>query len=196
MPDIKQHPVLEFISDKIKTAIADAKLEKQSESISVIKDGNDTIHLEQQSDDSGNVTTILITDKKEILYSEDLLESLQDIADGTESNPTLNTALKSTSIVVNGLSIETDFIFQAVKDCFDTLSSSYQFGKIMEKKVNELQLYFLFGDNKFIINVINNPDSVDISGKYGSTINAKAKKTIEDDVVKVQQALNKLFKEN
>jgi hypothetical protein len=194
MSEIKQHAVLTYISEKIKSAIADAKLEKQSETVAVIKDGNDQIHLEQVSDGSDNVT-IQITDKKEILYSEDLLETLQNIEEGTESQKELYGALSATTVVVNGLSIETDFVFQAVKDCFDTLSSSYQFIKTLSKRINGLTISFQFGDHKFQLVVVNDPESIVITSDVDEVKDAKVKKTIESDVAKVQQALNKMFKE-
>ena len=194
MSEIKQHDVLTYISEKIKSAIADAKLNKQSETIAVIKDGNDQIQLEQLADASGNIT-IQITDRKEILYSEDLLEPLQNIEEGTESQKELYGVLSSTTIVVNGLSIETDFVFQAVKDCFDTLSSSYQFVKTLSKRVNGLTISFQFGDHKFQLVVVNDPDQVIITCDVDEVKDAKVKKTIESDVAKVQQALNKMFKE-
>ena len=194
MSEIKQHPVLAYISEKIKSAIADAKLEKQSESVAVIKDGNDHIHLEQVTDASGTIT-IQITDKKEILYSEDLLETLQNIEEGTESQKELYGALSSATVVVNGLSIETDFVFQAVKDCFDTLSSSYQFVKTLTKKINGLTISFQFGDHKFQLAVFNDSDNISITSDLTEVKDAKVKKTIESDVVKVQQALNKMFKD-
>jgi len=194
MSEIKQHAVLTYISEKIKSAIADAKLNKQSETIAVIKDGNDQIQLEQLADASGNIT-IQITDRKEILYSEDLLEPLQNIEEGTESQKELYGALSSTTIVVNGLSIETDFVFQAVKDCFDTLSSSYQFVKTLSKRVNGLTISFQFGDHKFQLVVVNDPDQIIITCDVDEVKDAKVKKTIESDVAKVQQALNKMFKE-
>lgn len=194
MSDIKQSPVLEFISEKIKSAIADAKLQKESETVSIIKDGNDVIHIEQVVGASDDTTSILITDKKEILYSEDLLEPLQEVHVGTESNAGLHNALKVTSIVVNGLSIETEFIFQAVKDCFDTLSNSYQFIAIIQKRVNDLSIQFKFGDNKFNLTVVNDPDAIHVTTEFGGSTDAKIKKTIEADTAKVKQALNTLFK--
>jgi len=194
MSEIKQHAVLTYISETIKSAIADAKLEKQSENIAIVRDGNDQIHLEQVSDNTGNIT-IQITDKKEILYSEDLLETLQNIEEGTESQKELYGALSSTIVVVNGLSIETDFVFQAVKDCFDTLSSSYQFVKTISKRINGLTISFQFGDHKFQLVVVNDPEDVIVTCDLSEVKDAKVKKTIESDVTKVQQALNKMFKE-
>jgi hypothetical protein len=194
MSEIKQNTVLTYISEKIKSAIADAKLDRPSETIAVIKDGNDQIHLEQLLNDAGNIT-IQITDKKEILYSEDLLETLQNIEEGTESQQELYGALSSTTVVVNGLSIETDFVFQAVKDCFDTLSSSYQFIKTISKRINGLTIQFQFGDHRFQLDVVNDPDSVAVTSNVDEVKDAKVKKTIEADVAKVQQALNKMFKE-
>jgi len=194
MSDIKQYPVIEFISEKIKNAIADAKLEKQAEGVSIIKDGNDIIHIEQKFEGSDNAASIFITDKKQILYSEDLLEPLQEIHEGTESNKVLYDALKASSIVVNGLSIETEFVFQAVKDCFDNLSNSYEFVKTIEKKINDLTMEFKFGDHKFKLIVANQPEEINANAEFDNSINPKIKSTIETDVAKVQQALNKLFK--
>jgi hypothetical protein len=194
MSEIKQHAVLTYISETIRSAIADAKLEKQSENVAIVRDGNDQIHLEQLSDGTGNIT-IQITDKKEILYSEDLLETLQNIEEGTESQKDLYAALSSTIVVVNGLSIETDFVFQAVKDCFDTLSSSYQFVKTLSKRINGLTISFQFGDHKFQLVVVNDSENIIITCDLSEVKDAKVKKTIESDVTKVQQALNKMFKE-
>jgi hypothetical protein len=196
MSDIKQSPVLKFISDKIKTAIADAVLEKISATESIIKDGNDTIQLEEVAGEAAKTTSILITDKKEILYSEDLLEEMQDVYLETESGTSLHEALKATSIVVNNLSIETKFVFQAVKDCFDTLSNSYEYMLTTEKNINNITLVFKFGETKFKAIIANEPTVITIGTAYGSTITPKVKETIEADVVKVQKALNKLFKEN
>jgi len=195
MSEIKQYAVLEYISDKIKNAISDAKLEKQSEKVSIIKDGNDTIHIEQQFDASGNTASILITDKSEILYSENLLEKLQELHVGAESNAGLYAALKAAVVVVNGLSIETEFIFQAVKDSFDTLSNSYEFVKIIEKSINKITIVFKFGNNLFKVFVVNESDVIYISAQFASSADPKIKETIESDVVRVQKALNKLFKE-
>jgi hypothetical protein len=103
--------------------------------------------------------------------------------------------LSSTIVVVNGLSIETDFVFQAVKDCFDTLSSSYQFVKTISKRINGLTISFQFGDHKFQLVVVNDPEDVIVTCDLSEVKDAKVKKTIESDVTKVQQALNKMFKE-
>lgn len=195
MSDIKQYPELEFITEKIKKAITDATLQKESAAVSIIKDGNDVIHIEQTFAVLDNTAIISITDKKEILYSEDLLEELQDVHLETKTDTELHAALKVSSIVINGLSVQTEFVFQAVKDCFDTLSSSYQFVKIIRKNVNSLTIDFKFGDHKFQIVVTNNPDEVSITVEFGSEANPKVNQTIAADVAKVQQALNKLFKD-
>lgn len=196
MSDIKQSPVLEFISEKIKNAIADAVLEKKSATENIIKDGNDTIQLVEVAGTAGYTSSVLITDKKEILYSEDLLEELQDVYLETETGSAISEALKQTSILVNDLSIETKFVFQAVKDCFDTLSNSYEYMLTTEKNFNNITLVFKFGETKFKAIIANEPAQITIGTAYGSTITPKVKETIEADVVKVQKALNKLFKEN
>ncbi|MGY0037283.1 hypothetical protein [Pedobacter sp. NJ-S-72] len=134
MSEIKQSPVLKHIVNVIKNAIADSKVEEQSESVSVIKDGNDSIHITQLFDSTENIDTIFITDKKEILFSEDLLETLQDIHETAKADANLKKALQAAAIVINDLSIEMDFIFQAARASFDELSDSYEFIKATEKK--------------------------------------------------------------
>ncbi|RZK25481.1 MAG: hypothetical protein EOO43_05410 [Flavobacterium sp.] len=194
MSEIKQSPVLEFIIEKIKGEIADAKVEKQSEKKSVLKDGNDSILLEETAGLDDHKVSVLITDKKEILYSEDLLEILQDIHLEARPDTSIYESLKSTNIIVNGLSIETKFIFQAVKEFFDTLSNSYQFLKTVEKSTNQLTMEFQFGDTKFHL-LVSNGEHITVNAKYDESVNAKIKTTIADDVIKVQQALNKMFKD-
>ncbi|TDQ06217.1 hypothetical protein [Pedobacter metabolipauper] len=194
MTKIQQDPVLGYIVDLIKDAIADAKVEQKSETVAIIKDGNDSIQIEQTTE--GSNISIHITDKKEILYSEDLLEPLQDIHESVKSDAKLKAALQKATIIVNGLSIETEFIFQAVKDSFDTLSTSYEFVKIIEKRTNGLTVAFKFGDHKFQLDVINNPEAVKVTAEFGSSLDAKISKTIGTDVAKVESALNKLFKDS
>lgn len=194
MSNSKEYQVLAFVSDNIKKAIADAKLIKESDSVVIIKDGNDSIKMEQLTDDAGKAS-LIISDPRNILYSEDLLTTLQDIHVGTAENASLYKALTTVSIVVNGLSIETEFVFQAVKDSFDTLSSSYEFVKIIEKNVNSLTIAFLFGDTKFSVAVLNETAAITVNADISEKTDAKVKATIAGDVAKVQSALNKLFKE-
>ena len=195
MSNIKQHAVLEFVTEKIKSEIADIQLEKQSESISILKDGNDIIHIEHTAGDKDQSVSVSITDKKEILYSEDLLEILKDIHLEANSGTEIYNALKNTAITVNGLNIETKFIFQAVKEFFDELSNSYQFLKILSKEPNKINVEFQFGSTKFQLLVVNGVDQIAASGEFNNSIDPKIKATIDSDIVKVQQALNKMFKD-
>ena len=118
MSKSEKHPVLNHIVNTLQTAIADSKVENPSSNEFIIKDGNDEIHLiEVQSADKNSVT-VLITDKRRIIFSEDLLETLQDIHEQVKGNPELKTALEKASIIINELNIETEFVFQAIKDFF------------------------------------------------------------------------------
>lgn len=194
MSETKQYPVLKHIVNVIKNAIADSKVEEQSQSVSIIKDGNDSIHIKQLFDSTEDIATIFITDKKEILFSEDLLETLQDIADSAKGDAALKKLLQATTIIVNDLTIETDFIFQAVKESFNELSDSYEFIKTTEKNIEELAAQFKFGDNRFDIKLKNESDIIRIEAQVNDAVTPKVKKIIEADVIKIEQGLTKMFK--
>jgi len=195
MSEIKQYPVLKHIVNVIKNAIADSKVDAQSQSVSIIKDGNDSIHIKQLFDSTDeDIATIFITDKKEILFSEDLLETLQDIEDSAKGDAALKKALQATTIIVNDLTIETDFIFQAVKESFNELSDSYEFLKTTEKNIEELAAQFKFGDNRFDIKLKNESDIIRIEAQVNAAVTPKVKAIIEADVVKIEQGLTKMFK--
>ncbi|MBB5644463.1 hypothetical protein [Pedobacter cryoconitis] len=196
MSETKQYPVLKHIVNVIKNAIADSKVEEQSQSVSIIKDGNDSIHIKQLFDSTEDIATIFITDKKEILFSEDLLETLQDIEDSAKGDAALKKLLKATTIIVNDLTIETDFIFQAVKESFNELSDSYEFIKTTDKNIEELAAQFKFGDNRFDIKLKNESDIIRIEAQVNDAVTPKVKKIIEADVVKIEQGLTKMFKED
>lgn len=197
MSETKQYPVLKHIVNVIKNAIADSKVEEQSQSVSIIKDGNDSIHIKQLFDSTDeDIATIFITDKKEILFSEDLLETLQDIEDSAKGDAALKKVLQATTIIVNDLTIETDFIFQAVKESFNELSDSYEFIKTTEKNIEELAAQFKFGDNRFDIKLKNESDIIRIEAQVNDSVTPKVKKIIEADVVKIEQGLTKMFKED
>lgn len=196
MSETKQYPVLKHIVNVIKNAIADSKVEEQSQSVSIIKDGNDSIHIKQLFDSTEDIATLFITDKKEILFSEDLLETLQDIADSAKGDAALKKLLQATTIIVNDLTIETDFIFQAVKESFNELSDSYEFIKTTDKNIEELAAQFKFGDNRFDIKLKNESDIIRIEAQVNDAVTPKVKKIIEADVVKIEQGLTKMFKED
>lgn len=194
MAEIEQYPVLDYIVSVLKKAIADAKVEKQAENIAIVKDGNDVIRLEQLADSSANAITIDITDKKDIILSEDLLDTLLNIEDEVKGDAALKTALAQTTIVINGLTVETGLIFQAVKECFDELSDSYELVKILEKEINRLKIQFKFGAHTFNLNLTNTEDEVHTTAEFPKALDAGVTKAIEGDTLKVQNAVNKLFK--
>jgi len=190
------YPVLEYIVNLLKNAIADAKVEKQSDTVSVVKDGNDTIRLEQLFDNNGNSTGIAITDKKDIIFSEDLFETLDKIDESAKGDATLKAALKNAIIIINDLDVETQLIFQSVKDCFDQLSNSYEFVKINKKEVNKLKAQFKFGKHSFDLSVVNEANEIFVTADFAAAVDAPVRKTIEADILKVQNAINKIFKDD
>ncbi|RZL61185.1 MAG: hypothetical protein EOO93_13465, partial [Pedobacter sp.] len=120
MKKTDEYPALAYVVNTLTKAIADSKVEQKSANEYTVRDGNDEIILKQGS----NPNAILITDKRNIIFSEDLLETLQDIEDTVKGNDELKAALKENTIIINGLNIETDFVFQAVKDFLDQVSNS------------------------------------------------------------------------
>jgi len=190
------YPVLEYIVNLLKNSIADAKVEKKSNTVSVVKDGNDIIRLEQLFDNNGNSTGIAITDKKDIIYSEDLLETLDSIHENAKGDAELKAALKNAIIIINDLDVETQLIFQSVKDCFDQLSNSYEFVRITKKGVNKLQAQFKFGKHSFDLSLVNEATEIFVSAEFAAAVDAPVKKTIEADISKVQNAVNKIFKDD
>ena len=190
------YPVLEYIVNLLKNSIADAKVEKQSNTVSVVKDGNDIIRLEQLFDNNGNSTGIAITDKKDIIFSEDLFETLDKIDESAKGDATLKAALKNAIIIINDLDVETQLIFQSVKDCFDQLSNSYEFVKINKKEVNKLKAQFKFGKHSFDLSVVNEANEIFVTADFAAAVDAPVRKTIEADILKVQNAINKIFKDD
>lgn len=194
MSEIKQYPVLEYIVSVLKNAIADSKVETPSQGVAVVKDGNDTIQLEQLTDETGKSTQIVISDRKLIVISEDLLEPLQTIHETVKGNEDLKAALKATTIIINGLSIETELIFQSVKDCFDELSDSYEVLKTIGKEATKLKISLKFGSNPFDLIIVNEPAAISVSPSFTKALDAGVTKAIESDVLKVQNAVNKMYK--
>ncbi len=191
MSGIEKYPVLDHIVKTLKAALADSKVESLSPSEYVIKDGNDEIHLKQEVNKDD--TTILITDKRRIIYSEDLLETLQQMHQDVKGNQELKTALQAATIIINELNIETELIFQAIKDFFDQLSNSYEFIQTVENKVTKIGAGFKFGKHIFRININNEPQQITIEPRFTASFDAAIQKTISSDIVKVQQAVNKMF---
>lgn len=188
----KPYPVLEYVVDLIKNTISDAKIEYTSNSAATLKDGNDTIYLEQQSDSNGNSTTILINDKKEIIFSEDLLDPLKNLHEDAEG--ALKATLQTTTVIVNDLNVATYLIFQAVKDELDQLSNSYEFVKAIEKDVTKVKSTFKFGKHVFDLTVLNEPSAILVTPSFSSSFDETISKNIEKDIAKVQKAMQTAFK--
>jgi hypothetical protein len=193
MSEIEKYPALDYIVKTLKTAIADSKVESLAAGEYKIKDGNDEILLKQELNKNG-ANTVLITDKRNIIFSEDLLETLQDIHEGVKGNNDLKAALQTTTIIINGLNIETDFVFQAIKDFLDQVSNSYEFMQVVEADVTKIGAGFKFGKHIFRLNISNEPEQITIETRFTPTFDPGVQKTISDDIKKVELAVNKMFK--
>ncbi|WP_143095993.1 hypothetical protein [Pedobacter insulae] len=188
MSEIEKYPVLDYIVDTLKNAIADTKIENPSANEYRVKDGNDEIHLKQ------NGQTVTITDKRNIIFSEDLLETLQNIHEGVKRNDALKAELQAATIIINGLDIETELILQAIKDSLDQLSNSYEFLQVVDSDINKIGVGFKFGKHAFRLNITNESNEVLIETRFTPTFDTTVKQTITSDLTKVQNAVNKLFK--
>ncbi len=195
MREIEKFPVLEHIVNTLKSAIADAKVESQLPNEYKLKDGNDEILLKQESNENGDAVTILITDNRRIIFSEDLLETLQDIHKGVKGNEELKAALQTAKIIINDLDIETEMVFQAIKDFLDQLSNSYEFIKAIDNEITKIGAGFKFGKHIFRINITNDKNQISIEPRFNASFDANVQKTITEDIEKVEKAVNKMFKE-
>ncbi|MFA6275389.1 MAG: hypothetical protein WC622_01485 [Pedobacter sp.] len=194
MKKIEESPALAYIVKTLTKAIADSKVEQKSATEYTIKDGNDEIVLAQTSGDNDNANAIVITDKRNIIFSEDLLETLQHLHKTVKGDDILKASLKDTTVIINGLDIETDFVFQAVKDFLDQLSNSYEFVQTVETNVTKIGAGFKFGKHIFRLNITNEPNAITLEPRFVASFDAGIQKTIADDIVKVQLAVNKMFK--
>ena len=196
MSEREKYPVLDHIVNTLKNAIADAKVENPSPNEYIIKDGNDEILLKQLPNEV--VTTVFITDNRRIIYSEDLLETLQQIHmhKDVKGNQELKNALEKTTIIINDLNIETELIFQAIKDFLDQLSNSYEFIQTVENNITKIGAGFKFGKHIFRINITNEPEKISIEPRFSASFDSSVQQTITIDINKVQIAVNKMFKED
>lgn len=196
MSEREKYPVLDHIVNTLKNAIADAKVENPSPNEYIIKDGNDEILLKQMPNEV--VTTVFITDNRRIIYSEDLLETLQQIHmhKDVKGNQELKNALEKTTIIINDLNIETELIFQAIKDFLDQLSNSYEFIQTVENNITKIGAGFKFGKHIFRINITNEPEKISIEPRFSASFDSSIQQTITIDINKVQVAVNKMFKED
>lgn len=191
----EEYSALAYVVNILSKAIADSKVEQISASEYVIKDGNDAIFLKQESSSEENANVISIKDDRKIIFSEDLLETLQDIEDSVKGNDALKASLAATTIIINGLDIETDFVFQAVKDFLDQVSNSYEFVQTVETEVTKIGAGFKFGKHIFRLNITNDAEKITLEPRFVATFDAGIKKTVSDDITKVQLAVNKMFKD-
>jgi hypothetical protein len=192
MNDFKPYPVLKFVVDLIKNTISDAKIEYASISTATLKDGNDTLHLEQKFDLNGNFAVIYINDPRDIIYSEDLLSPLHDLHKGAEGE--LKAALQTATIIVNDVDVETHLVFQTVKDGFDQLSNSYEFVKTIPKETTKVKSAFKFGKHLFALTVMNETNQISVTPEFPANFDPAIRKTIEADTLKVQNAVNAIYK--
>ena len=181
---------LAYVVKTLTKAIADSKVEQKSANEYTVRDGNDEIHLKQDS----NSDQIVILDKRNIIFSEDLMETFQDIHETVKGDADLKALLKNTTIIINGLNIETDFVFQAVKDFLDQVSNSYEFVQTVETEITKIGAGFKFGKHIFRLNITNEPEKVTLEPRFVASFDAGIQKTITDDINKVELAVNKMFK--
>jgi hypothetical protein len=181
---------LAYVVKTLTKAIADSKVEQKSANEYTVRDGNDEIHLKQDP----NSDQIVILDKRNIIFSEDLMETFQDIHETVKGDADLKALLKNTTIIINGLNIETDFVFQAVKDFLDQVSNSYEFVQTVETEITKIGAGFKFGKHIFRLNITNEPEKVTLEPRFVASFDAGIQQTITDDINKVELAVNKMFK--
>lgn len=186
----ENYPALAYIVKTLKNAIADAKVENPSPNEYLIKDGNDEITLKQDA------SRILIIDNRRIIFSEDLLETLQHIHTNVKGDEELKSSLATSTIIINDLDIETELIFQAVKDFFDQVSNSYEFIQTVENNITKMGVGFKFGKHIFRLNINNEAQQITLEPRFTTSFDAGIQKTIVADIDKVQLAVNKMFKGN
>ncbi len=192
MSSKENYLVLDYVVNTLKNAIADSKVESPSHHEFLIKDGNDEIFLKQLLNEKE--ATIYITDKRNIIFSEDLLETLQNLHSTVKGNDDLKTALQNSQIIINDLNIETELVFQAIKDFLDQLSNSYEFIQKVENNITRIGVGFKFGKHIFRINITNDPKEISIETRFSASFDPGVQKTISADIRKVEQAVNKMFK--
>ena len=192
MNDITDYPVLAYVVKLIKNTITDIKTEYIAPASVELKDGNDTVYLQQRSDENGNPSTIFIKDPKDIIFSEDLLPSLKNLQEGAEGKTAQ--ALLNARVIINELDVETHLIFHAVKDHFDEISNSYEFSMAIEKQADKIKSKFKFGSHAFELTVANHAQLISVTADFPSSFDESIKKTIENDAAKVQQAVQKIFR--
>lgn len=188
MSNITPSPVLAHVVSIIKDAVSDIKTEYLTTTTAILRDGNDSIYLDEQLDNSSNNATIIIRDPRDIIFSEDLLPILSDLSKDTASRS------KPVIIVVNELEVGTYLILETAKDAFDQLSNSYELIKTIERDQTKLKSAFKFGKHAFNVIINNDVDQITVAADFDSTLDPAIKKVIEADTLKVQNALQAIYK--
>ncbi|MBG6233866.1 hypothetical protein IWX76_000421 [Pedobacter sp. CAN_A7] len=195
MSEIKQYAALEYVVEVLQKAILGSKVKQLAPDEIAIIDGNAAIGIKQQVERNGSTTSIVIRDKKEILYSEDLLETVYHIHKGATHDAGLKAALLNANIMINGLNIEAELIFHAIRDQFYALGDSYEFLKFIEKDNQQMKFNMTFGDDVvFELIVLNEPTAVTITAISGKAAAPAVKAAIKLDVESVSLEINKQFK--
>lgn len=196
MSEIKQYAVLEYVVDVLQKAITGSKVKKISPDESAILDGNASINIHHRYESNGNIAAILISDDKEILYSEELLEKVYKLHEGADHHPELKAALSIANIIINGLNIEAELIFRATIDQLYGLSGSYEFANFIEKDIQRSIFKMKFGEHIFEVIIMNEPQSVFIEPNFTTPLAPAVKQTISADLSKVAAEINKQFKKD
>ncbi|WP_316812231.1 hypothetical protein [Pedobacter heparinus] len=194
---MKQYAVLEYVVDVLQKAIIGSKVKQIRPDESAIIDGNASITIQQHFESNGSTAAILIRDEREILYSEELLETIYKIQEGANYHAGLKAALSITNFVINGLNIEAELIFHAIRDYFYSLSGSYEFLNFAERDIQQMKFNMNFGDDvTFDLIVLNEPDSIAIEAVIEKSVAPAVKAAINADVEKVRREINKQFKKD
>lgn len=195
MSEIKQYAALEYVVEVLQKAIFGSKVKQLAPDEIAIIDGNAAIGIKQHVESNGSSAAIVLRDKKEILYSEDLLETLYNIHKGAKLDATLKATLSPSNIVINGLNIEAELIFHALRDHFYALGDSYEFQKFIEKNNQQMRFSMSFGDDViFELVVLNEPDAISIETIVGEKVAPAVKAAIAADVESVRLEINSEFK--
>lgn len=195
MSEINQYAALEYLVDVLQKAIIGSKVKQLTTDESAIIDGNASIRLKQQPENNGNPASIFIRDEKEILYSEELLEEVYKIQERKDYPASLKAILTASNIMINGLNIEAELIFHAVRDQFYALNGSYEFQKFTERDNQKVKFNMTFGDElTFELVISNEADLVAIEAVIGESVPSAVKAVINADMESVRLEINQQFK--
>lgn len=195
MSEIKPYTALEYVVNLLQKAIIGSKIKQIAADESVIIDGNASITIKQRLESNGNPTEIFIKDEKEILYSEELLEKVYKIYEEKDLSADLKTTLSIANILINGLNIEAELIFHAVRDHFYVLSGSYEFQKFIGRDNQQVKFNMNFGDDlTFELIIFNESNTVTIEAVIDESVAPAVKAVIHADLESVRMDINNQFK--